>query len=61
MHAHVVGAPTAWYYFPSAMLREFAGVIRDRLWFTALSIAVLIILAVTFTLVIVPAIGPGTT
>ncbi|OLT54285.1 hypothetical protein BJF89_17070 [Corynebacterium sp. CNJ-954] len=58
MNAHAVGAPTAWYYFTSAVIREFVGVIRDRLWFTVLSIFVLIILAVAFTLVIVPAIGP---
>ena len=36
MRAHVVGAPTAWYYFPSAFIREFVGVIRDRLRFTVL-------------------------
>lgn len=55
MNAHAVGAPTAWYYFPSAVIREFVRVIRDRLKFTVLSIFVLIILAVSFTLIIVPA------
>lgn len=59
MRAHVVGAPTAWYYFPSAVLREFVGVIRDRLRFTVLSIAVLIVFAIAFTVVIVPATAPG--
>ena len=59
MRAHVVGAPTKWYYFPSALLREFIGVIRDRLWFTVLAIIVLIILAISFTAIIVPAMGPG--
>lgn len=58
MRAHVVGAPTAWYYFPSAFIREFVGVIRDRLRFTVLSIFLLIIFAVSFTLVIVPAMIP---
>ena len=58
MHAHVVGAPTAWYYFPSAFIREFVGVIRDRLRFTVLSIFVLIIVAISFTIVIVPAMVP---
>lgn len=59
MRAHVVGAPTKWYYFPSALLREFIGVIRDRLWFTVLAIIVLIILAISFTAIIVPTMGPG--
>jgi uncharacterized SAM-binding protein YcdF (DUF218 family) len=59
MNAHAVGAPTAWYYYPSAVIREFAGVIRDRLRFTVLSIAVLVLLSVAFTLVVVPAMGPG--
>ena len=56
MRAHVVGARTAWYYFPSALLREFVGIIRDRLWFTVLSVAVLIVFAISCTAVIVPAV-----
>ncbi|HLR48446.1 MAG TPA: YdcF family protein [Corynebacterium sp.] len=59
LRAHVVGAPTAWYYFPSAFIREFVGVIRDRFRFTVLSICVLIIMAVSFTIIIVPAMVPG--
>ena len=59
MRAHVVGAHTKWYYFSSALLREFIGVIRDRLWFTVLSILVLIVLAISFTIIIIPAIGLG--
>src|SRR5699024_7028286 len=57
MRAHVVGARTAWYYFPSALLREFVGIIRDRLWFTVLSVAVLIVFAISCTAVNVPAVG----
>src|SRR5699024_7054170 len=56
MRAHVVGARTAWFYFPSALLREFVGIIRDRLWFTVLSVAVLIVFAISCTAVIVPAV-----
>jgi uncharacterized SAM-binding protein YcdF (DUF218 family) len=59
MNAHAVGAPTAWYYFSSAVIREFVGVIRDRLRFTVLSLAVLIVLSIAFTVVIVPAMGSG--
>lgn len=60
MHAHVVGAPTAWYYFPSALLREFVGVMRDRLRFNLTSVALLLVLAAVVTVIIVPAMGPVT-
>lgn len=59
MRAHVVGAPTAWYYFPSALLREFVGVMRDRLRFNLVSISGLLVFAVVFTLIIVPAMVPA--
>lgn len=58
MRARVVGTPTAWYYFPSAVLREFLGVMRDHLHFNLLSVGVLLAFAVTFTLIIVPAMSP---
>lgn len=58
MRAQVVGAPTAWYYVPSAVLREFAGVMRDHWRFVAVSIVLIVAGAVAFTTVIVPAMVP---
>ncbi|GAA2180417.1 hypothetical protein GCM10009847_18240 [Leucobacter tardus] len=58
MRAHVVGARTAWYFLPSAVLREFAGVMRDHWRVNAVATGLLIAGAVAFTLVIVPAMVP---
>ncbi|GAA1163012.1 YdcF family protein [Nesterenkonia sandarakina] len=33
MRAHVIGAKTAWYFLPSAVIREFIGILRDQLRF----------------------------
>lgn len=33
MRAHVIGARTAWYFLPSAVIREFIGILRDQLRF----------------------------
>ncbi|GAA1170267.1 ElyC/SanA/YdcF family protein [Nesterenkonia xinjiangensis] len=33
MRAHVIGPRTVWYYFPSVVIREFIGILRDQLRF----------------------------
>ncbi|WFP17568.1 YdcF family protein [Citricoccus muralis] len=53
--AHVVGARTAWYYLPSAILREFAAVLRDHWKVHALAVLAVLIVAVTLAVVLVPA------
>ena len=58
MRAHVVGARTAWYYLPSATLREFIGAIRDQWKIHAICLSALIAFAVLFTIVLVPAAAP---
>lgn len=58
LRAHVVGAPTAWYFIPSALLREFIAVIRDRLRFHAVCLALLLAFATTITVILVPAMAP---
>lgn len=58
MQAHVIGARTAWYYLPSALLREFVGVMRDRLVLHAICIGLIVAFAVLFTIVLVPAMVP---
>lgn len=57
--AHVVGARTAWYYLPSATLREFAAVLRDHLRVHALAVTTLLIVAVAVTVILVPAMAVG--
>ncbi len=55
LQAHVVGAPTAWYYLPGAVIREFIAVMRDHLRIHAVVVAAIIVLAIAFTALIVPA------
>ena len=55
MHAQVVGAPTAWYYLPGAVIREFIAVMRDHLRIHAVVVAAIIVLTIAFTTLIVPA------
>ncbi|MGO1182699.1 MAG: YdcF family protein [Micrococcaceae bacterium] len=59
LSAHVVGARTAWYYLPSATLREFAAVLRDHLRVHALAVTTLLIVAVAVTVILVPATAVG--
>ena len=58
MNAHVLGARTAWYFLPSAVLREFVGVLRDQRWLHMLVVAVLITLVITSTVILVPGMVP---
>ncbi|WP_040815731.1 YdcF family protein [Nocardia concava] len=41
LDAAVVGAPTAFYYLPSAILREFVGILFEHKWFYAVACAAL--------------------
>ncbi|MDO3648606.1 YdcF family protein [Nocardia mangyaensis] len=41
LDAQVIGAPTARYYLPSALLREYVGVLAERKWFTIAACGVL--------------------
>lgn len=59
LRAHVVGAPTAWYYLPGAFIREFIAVMRDDLRIHVLAISGIVMLTIAFTAWIVPALGPG--
>lgn len=54
MKAHVVGAPTAWYYLPSATLREFIGAVRDQWKIHLLCLSALVAFAVLFTVTLIP-------
>jgi uncharacterized SAM-binding protein YcdF (DUF218 family) len=36
---HVVGSPTAGYYWPSATIREYAALLRDNRWLNAVGLA----------------------
>lgn len=58
MQAHVVGARTAWYFLPSAVLREFVGAMRDRWVFHLVAGCLIAGFAVLVTLVLVPAMVP---
>lgn len=58
MRAHVVGAQTAWYYLPSATLREFIGVMREQLRIHLLSLTALVAFAVLFTIILIPSGAP---
>lgn len=58
LRAHVVGSATAWYFLPSALLREFLAVIRDRLRFHVACLLLLAAFAAVFTAVLVPAMVP---
>lgn len=58
MRAHVLGAPTAWYYIPSATLREFVGVMRDSRRIHLVSVALLVVFAGLITIILVPATAP---
>ena len=58
MKAHVLGSRTVWYYLPSAVLREFAGVMRDRWQLHALSLAALLGLSALAAIFLVPAMVP---
>lgn len=53
--ARVVGARTARYYLPSAIIREFAAIMRDHLKVHVIAIVGIIALAIAFTVWIVPA------
>lgn len=55
LRAHVVGAPTAWYYLPSAIIREFIAVMRDHLKVHLVATVGIIVLTIAFTIWIVPA------
>lgn len=55
MQAQVLGAPTAWYFLPGAVIREFVAILRDQLRIHLIVIAVIVVLSVAFTLWIVPA------
>lgn len=46
MTAHVVGSPTSWFYLPSALLREFAGVLRDQLRIHLIIVSLLVVVTV---------------
>lgn len=58
MNAHAIGSPTAKYYLPSAILREFVAVLRDNWRIHALCVAALTVIAVIFTVTVVPFTGP---
>lgn len=58
MRAHVIGARTRWYFIPSAVLREFLAVMRDRLRLHAICLSLLVAFAVLFSIVLVPAMVP---
>lgn len=58
LRAHVIGARTAWYYLPSAVLREFVGVLRDRWRWHAIAVTLLVAFATAFSIVVVPMMGP---
>lgn len=59
LRAHVVGARTAWYYLPSATLREFAAVLRDHLRLHVLAVLALTVPAVLAAVVLVPVMVPA--
>lgn len=48
---HAVGARTAGYYRPSALLREFAAILRDHLVLNVIALAVLMLPVVAFIVV----------
>lgn len=56
--AHVIGARTRWYFIPSAVLREFIGVMRDHLRLHAICLSLLMALAVLYSIILVPAMVP---
>lgn len=58
MRAHVLGSKTAWYYFPSALLREFAGVMREQLRVHCAAAGLLVVLAVVSSFLLVPLMIP---
>ncbi|WP_202912118.1 YdcF family protein [Nesterenkonia muleiensis] len=58
MRAHVVGARTAWYFLPSALLREFIAVVRDRPRLHIVCVLLLVAFAALFTIILVPAMVP---
>jgi uncharacterized SAM-binding protein YcdF (DUF218 family) len=45
VNGQVVGAPTAWYYLPSATIREFVGILRDHWLVNVLLIGALLVAA----------------
>lgn len=55
LRAHVVGAPTAWYYLPSAIIREFIAVMRDHLKIHLVAALGILVLTIAFTAWVVPA------
>lgn len=61
LNAHVVGAPTARYYLPGAVIREFAAVMRDYLRIHLVAVIGIVILTMAFTTWILPAsVSPAT-
>ncbi|WP_044495132.1 YdcF family protein [Nesterenkonia massiliensis] len=58
MQARAIGAKTAWYFLPSALLREFIGVLRDNARLHALAALLIIALAAAAATVLVPAMTP---
>lgn len=51
-----VGSPTAFYYVPNAMIREYLAILRDNRWFTA---GVLVLLCLPLVLVATGLLGGG--
>lgn len=45
---HVLGSPTANYYWPSATIREYLAILRDHRWFVVIGLVVLALPLVVF-------------
>lgn len=58
LRAHAVGSKTAWYFLPSALLREFLAVLRDHMKLHAVCLGLLLAFSVLATVVLVPAMVP---
>ncbi|WP_258934369.1 YdcF family protein [Nesterenkonia pannonica] len=46
MRAHVIGSGTAWYFLPSAVIREFIGILRDQLRFHVAAVGAILAVSV---------------
>lgn len=58
MRAHVMGSKTVWYFLPSALLREFIGVMRDNLRIHIAAVVAILVFAAVITTILVPAMVP---
>lgn len=58
LRAHAVGSKTAWYFLPSALLREFVAVLRDRAKLHLICLGLLLTFSVLATIVLVPGMVP---